>query len=84
MESGELDVEQDMVGGSMFDLNAKITEWRISVLQKEAFRINDVDELEGHLREEIALFDSIIAIIAFLVLFIMLMILNIRHRKLTA
>jgi len=37
----------------MFDLNQAIARWRTDLAQRGACRTSDIDELEGHLREEI-------------------------------
>ena len=37
----------------MFDLNEEITKWRNDLAQSEAFKGRDMDELEGHLRDQI-------------------------------
>ncbi|MHC4646133.1 MAG: permease prefix domain 1-containing protein [Planctomycetota bacterium] len=38
----------------MFDLSEKIDEWRCALIQRDTWRETDIDELENHLREEIA------------------------------
>lgn len=38
---------------TMFDLNEQITKWRSNLTQTQILDNSDIDELEGHLREEI-------------------------------
>lgn len=42
-----------MGGKSMFELENAIQEWKNQLLQRQTMNLEDIDELEGHLREEV-------------------------------
>ena len=53
MDVNIFDPETIMGERIMFDLNEQVKKWRLVLAQSETFGKSDIDELEGHLREEI-------------------------------
>jgi hypothetical protein len=58
MDAGAFNIVKIVGGKAMFELEKKIIEWKTSLAASESYLQSDIDELEGHLREEMSKLDS--------------------------
>lgn len=53
MDDGPRNIEQAMETTTPFDLNSEIARWRQTLSQSPAIRVDNLDELESHLRDTV-------------------------------